>query len=153
MNYPIAIHKDADSDYGVIVPDLPGCFSAGKTIDDAVAMAKEAIELHIEGLIEEGLVVPEPSDIQTHESDPDYRGAVWAIVSIDPSDLRIRAKRINITMPERVLDAVDRFARTHNETRSGLLTKAADAYVRSGGKRRLKAGPNIGATGRLYLKK
>ena len=127
MNYPIAIHKD--SDYGVTVPDLPGCFSAGKTIDDAVAMAKEAIELHIEGLIEEGEVVPEPSDIQAHQDHPDYRGAVWAIVSINPSDLRIRAKRINITMPERVLDAVDRFARSHNETRSGLLTKAVNAYI------------------------
>ena len=35
MNYPIVIHKDADSDYGVTVPDLPGCFSAGKTLDES----------------------------------------------------------------------------------------------------------------------
>ena len=58
MNYPVVLHKDRDSDYGVTVPDLPGCFSAGKTVDEALAMAKEAIELHIEELIDEGLPVP-----------------------------------------------------------------------------------------------
>ena len=49
MNYPIVIRKQKRSDYGVTVPDLPGCFSAGKTLDDALAMAREAIELHLEG--------------------------------------------------------------------------------------------------------
>ena len=58
MNYPIVIHKDKRSDYGVTVPDLPGCFSAGGTLDEALAMAKEAIELHLEGLIEEGQPIP-----------------------------------------------------------------------------------------------
>ena len=43
---PVVIHKDADSDYAVTVPDLPGCFSAGETLDETLAMAKEAIELH-----------------------------------------------------------------------------------------------------------
>lgn len=130
MNYPIVIHKDADSDYGVIVPDLPGCFSAGSTLDEALAMAREAVELHLEGLIEEGLVVPDPGSIDYYQHRPEYKGGVWAVVAVDPSSLRIRAKRINITMPERVLDALDRFASAQNDTRSGLLTKAAVAYIR-----------------------
>ena len=50
MRYPIVIHKDTDSDYGVIVPDLPGCFSAGTTLDEAMSMAQDAIECHIGGL-------------------------------------------------------------------------------------------------------
>ncbi len=44
MKYSVVIHKDSKSDYGVIVPDLPGCFSAGSTIDEALENAKEAIE-------------------------------------------------------------------------------------------------------------
>ncbi len=60
MNYPVVLHKDKTSDYGVTVPDLPGCFSAGKTVDEALAMAKEAIELHLEGLTDEGQPVPRP---------------------------------------------------------------------------------------------
>lgn len=132
MNYPIVIHKDEDSDYGVTVPDLPGCFSAGSTLDEAIAMAQEAIELHLEGLIEEGQPVPEPGAVEDYQDMPEYKGGVWAVVSIAPSSLRVEAKRVNITMPRRILDAVDRFAKAENETRSGLLVKAATAYINRG---------------------
>jgi predicted RNase H-like HicB family nuclease len=140
MNYPVAIHKDKGSDYGVIVPDLPGCFSAGRTLDEALAMAKEAIELHLEGLIEEGQVVPRPDRIEDHKDDPDYKGGIWAIVTIDPSNLRLKAKRINITVPERILDAIDRAAKAENETRSGLLVKAATAFISGRGRKGTRHG-------------
>lgn len=139
MNYPIVIHKDADSDYGVTVPDLPGCFTAGSTIDEAIAMAQEAIELHLEGLIEEGEVVPEPRPIEGYQGAREYKAGVWAVVSISPSSLRVEAKRVNITMPRRILDAVDRFARAENETRSGLLVKAATAYMDHASPKRKRA--------------
>lgn len=83
MHYPIVIHKDKASDYGVIVPDLPGCFTAGDTMDEAIHMAHEAIELHLEGLIEEGEAVPEPGRIEDHQHNPDYAGGAWAVVSVD----------------------------------------------------------------------
>ncbi|NQT88095.1 type II toxin-antitoxin system HicB family antitoxin [bacterium] len=129
MNYPIVIHKDEDSDYGVTVPDLPGCFSAGRTVDEAIDMAREAIELHLEGLIEDGALAPSPSSIEDCRAKPEFKDGIWAVVSIAPSHLRLKAKRVNITMPERVLDAVDRYAETEDETRSGLLVKAALAYM------------------------
>jgi predicted RNase H-like HicB family nuclease len=104
------IHKDKGSDYGVTVPDLPGCFSAGATLDEALAMAREAIELHVEGLIAEGLPVPEPTSIEERRNKSDHAGGTWAVVAINPATLRAHSKRINITMPERILDAVDRYA-------------------------------------------
>ena len=70
MNYPVVLHKDRDSDYGVTVPDLPGCFSAGKSVDEALAMAREAIELHLEGLIDEGQQIPPLGSIQEHQHNP-----------------------------------------------------------------------------------
>ena len=89
MNYPIAIHKDSDSDYGVIVPDLPGCFSAGSTIDEALLMAREAVELHLQGLMDDGQTIPLPSDIETLRANPDFADAIWALVSADvPSQQR-----------------------------------------------------------------
>ena len=130
MNFPIIIHKEPTSDYGVTVPDLPGCFSAGSTMDETLIMAKEAIELHLEGLCEEGLPIPEPGTVEQHRGNPDYRDGIWAVVSVDTRNLRLKAKRINITMPERVLNAIDRYANSHNETRSGLLVKAAVSYMR-----------------------
>jgi len=129
MRYPIVIHKDRKSDYGVTVPDLPGCFSAGKTMDEAMTMAKEAVELHLEGLIEEGLPIPDPSAIERHKRNADFSGGTWAIVEVNMSDLRSPAKRVNITLPRRVLESIDHFAVKHGETRSGLLAKAATNYI------------------------
>ena len=130
MNFPIVIHKDPDSEYGVTVPDLPGCFSAGSTLDETMAMAREAIELHVEGLMEEGYPVPEPSGLDAHRDNPDYADGTWAIVSVDLSKL-MKAKRVNITMPEHVLTTVDRFAADTGETRSGLLVRAVTDYIAS----------------------
>ena len=78
MKYPIAIEPgDAGHAYGVVVPDLPGCFSAGDTLDEAIDNAKEAIQLWLEGDI------PEHRTITAHQANPDFAGWAWAIVSID----------------------------------------------------------------------
>ena len=103
MNFPIVIHKDEQSDYGVTVPDLPGCFSAGRTIDEALTMAKEAIELHLEGLAHEGQAIPLPGSIEQHQAKRAHRGGFWALVSIDENTLRGKVVRLSITMPERVV--------------------------------------------------
>lgn len=129
MHYPVVIHKDPSSDYGVIVPDLPGCVSAGVTVDEALANVREAIELHLEGLIEEGMAIPEPGLIEDYRRKRDYAGGTWAVVAVDPGNLRVKAKRLAVTMPERIVDAVDRYAKQQGETRSGLLTKAAIRYI------------------------
>jgi len=55
MKYPIAIEPgDADHAFGVAVPDLPGCFSAGDTLDEAMDNAREAIDLWLETVIDDG---------------------------------------------------------------------------------------------------
>lgn len=46
--YTAIIHKDEDSGYGVSFPDVPGCFSAGETLDEALQMGAEALALHFE---------------------------------------------------------------------------------------------------------
>ena len=134
-NYPVVIHKDRKSDYGVSVPDLPGCVSAGATVDDALAMIREAIERHMEGLIEEGDIVPLPTPIEKLRADPEYAdgpgggGGTWAIVNVDESTPRVKIARVGITIPQRVLDAIDRHAKANGETRSGLLARAAMRHI------------------------
>ena len=83
MRYPVVIHKETDSDYGVTVPDLPGCFSAGGTLDDALAQSVEAIECHIEGLLLDNEPVPAPQTIESHQQNPDYAGGIWTLVTVD----------------------------------------------------------------------
>jgi len=59
------VHKDADSDYGVSFPDFLGCVTAGVTLEEARAMAEEALAFHVEGMLEDGSETPEPSSLET----------------------------------------------------------------------------------------
>ena len=129
MRFPIVIHKDACSGYGVTVPDLPGCFSAGDTLDEAIESAREAIACHIEGLLMDGELIPARASLEEHQANEDYRGGVWAIVAVDISKLSSKTRRINITLPERVLAIVDQAAVREGQSRSGLLARAALSYV------------------------
>lgn len=129
MRYPVVIHKDPDSDYGVTVPDLPGCFSAGETMEDALTQAVEGIECHLEGLLLDNEPIPTPRAIDLHRQNPDYADGVWALVNVDLSKISGKARRVNITLPERLLTLVDQYAAQRGETRSGLIAEATMAYI------------------------
>ncbi len=129
MRFPIVVHKDACSGYGVTVPDLPGCFSAGDSLDEAIESAREAIACHIEGLLMDGEPIPGRSSLEAHQGNEDYRDGVWAIVAVDVSKLSSETRRINITIPARVLDIVDQAAVREGQSRSGFLAQAALSYV------------------------
>ena len=81
-NYPIVIHKEPDTDYCVIVPDLPGCITAGDTLDEAQNQALEAIQCHIEGMLLDGEPIPEPKDLAYYQNNPDYADGTWKFVAI-----------------------------------------------------------------------
>lgn len=129
MRYSVVIHKDVDTDYGVTVPDLSGCFSAGDTVDNALIETIEAIECHIEGLLLDGEPIPAPKSIEFHRNNPDYADGIWAFVSVDLSKLSGKSKRVNITVPERLLSIMDQYALQHGETRSGLITQATIEFI------------------------
>ena len=80
--YPIVIYKDPDSDYGMMVPDLPGCYTFGDTVADVLKQAVEAIELHLEGMLLDGDTIPEPKNIAFHETNPEYADGVWKTITI-----------------------------------------------------------------------
>ena len=120
--YIALIHKEADSDFGVSFPDFPGVITAGTDLDDARAMAEEALALHIEGMSEDGEVIPEPSTLDEVMSDPNNRTGVAILVSVKAE--QPKAVRVNITLPEDVLERIDRYAEAHGFTRSGLLAQA-----------------------------
>lgn len=126
MRYPVAIEEgDARHAHGVVVPDLPGCFSAGDTFDEALSNAQEAILLHLEGLLDAGKAIPKPSAIEKLRRKREFKNWTWAVVDVDMSQLGDKATRINITLPQRILRAVDSHARRTGESRSGFLARAA----------------------------
>ena len=107
-HYPIVIHKDSDSDYCVTVPDLPGCITAGDTLEDAQNQAAEAIQCHVEGMLLDGEPIPEAKEIAFHQDNPDYADGVWkSITTVLPDISEIRVSR-----PRRIQKFFRRFSQT-----------------------------------------
>lgn len=132
MLFPIAIEPGSDTTaFGVVVPDIPGCFSAGDTLDEALSNAKEAIDFHLEGMVEDGDDIPVASSVQAHAANPEYQGFIWAVVDIDIAQYLGKAEKINVTLPASLITRIDRFVSTHPEykTRSGFLATAALATL------------------------
>jgi predicted RNase H-like HicB family nuclease len=130
MRFPVVLHSDDGVRFGVTVPDLPGCFSTGNDFDEALDSVKEAIDLHLEGLVEEGGEIPVPRPISEHRANPDFADGIWATVDVDVTKYDGRAEKINITLPRRLLSKIDDHVRTHGATRSGFLADAARAAMR-----------------------
>ncbi len=129
MHYPILIRRSRRT-FKATVPDLPGCTSAGDSIEDAIVQVREAIELHLQGLIEDGEVPPEPTPIDTLQADTENAaGICWALVRIEPNALSSRPKKVLISLPETLLVAMDAYADREGETRSGFIARAAWAYL------------------------
>jgi len=122
--YPIAIEPGTDSTaFGVIVPDLPGCFSAGDTLDEAISAAEEAAAAWIDAALDDSLPIPQPSSLDAIRSMPAYAGWIFGVVTLDPALLDDTVERVNITLPRRVLKRLDALARSTGDTRSGTIAK------------------------------
>jgi predicted RNase H-like HicB family nuclease len=127
MRYPIAIKPGTRRRaWGVVVPDLPGCFSAADSgVDEAIDKAREAIAVWIEAAVDAGEAIPVPSSIDALRKSPDYEGWIWAVVDVDPEILDETVERVNITLPRRVLARLDAKARRAGATRSGFIAQLA----------------------------
>mgnify|MGYP002783852894 FL=1 len=133
MKFTIAIEPGTRrTAFGVVVPDLPGCFSAGDTVEEAFDNVREAIELHCEMLAEDGQDLPEPRPMSDWQADREYAGWTWGIVDVAVERYFGPAEKINITVPARLLKKIDQHAKAHGQTRSGFMTQAAlDAMRRA----------------------
>jgi predicted RNase H-like HicB family nuclease len=122
--YIALLRKDPASDFGVDFPDFPGCVTAGKTLEDARRMAAEALALHIEGMTEDRQAIPAPSGLDDVMDDPANRDAVAFLV--DAVTHPARNVRVNVMLPEDLLDAIDRVS----TNRSRFLADAARASLK-----------------------
>ncbi|GFO56187.1 CopG family transcriptional regulator [Geomonas sp. Red276] len=127
MLYPAYIHLgDEEHAHGVTIPDFPGCFSAADEWVDLPRMIQEAAEVYFEG---EDMPVPAPTPLEKLAANPDYQGGVWLLVDIDLAKLKVKARRVNITLSEKLLYEIDEYAEQNHMTRSGLLAQAADQFI------------------------
>lgn len=122
MRYPIAIESGTETTaFGVVIPDLPGAFSAGDTLDEAMAGAEEAAAGWIDATLDAGGAIPPPSSLEAIRNNPDYNGWLFGVITVDPALLDDTIERVNITLPRRVLRRLDALARSAGESRSGYI--------------------------------
>jgi predicted RNase H-like HicB family nuclease len=129
MHYPVVIQKRGDSEYQVLVPDITGCITVGPTMEAALQLTTDTLELHIDGLTQSGRPIPSARRIEDHQSKTEFANGVWALIAIDISKRLGKSKRINITMPERLLLQIDKFTASSGGNRSGFLADAAMNYI------------------------
>jgi len=123
-NYIALIRKDPGSDFGVEFPDFPGCVSARRDLDEARRMAAEALALHIQGMLEDGVPLPSPSSLDTIMNDTANRDAVAFLV--DSVGAPPRGVRLIVILPEDLVREIDRTTRN----RSRFLAEAAREKLR-----------------------
>jgi len=122
MRYPILIEEGSkDTAFGVVVPDLPGCFSAGDRLDEALDAVKEAVAAWVDGALDANLPVPAASSLEDARRLPGYMGWTVGVVELDPALFDDSIERVNITLPKRVLRRLDDLAATRHQSRGAFI--------------------------------
>ena len=116
QTYWALVHYDGQGDYGISFPDFPGCVSAAATMNELVEMGTEALTFHIDGMNEDGEVIPPPSS--AIEMIDDAVGIVAITVTIPG-----KKRRINLTLDANLIDQIE--AKHGKRHVSGFLEEAA----------------------------
>ncbi|MEI8096461.1 MAG: type II toxin-antitoxin system HicB family antitoxin [Spirochaetales bacterium] len=107
--YPAYFHRDEAGLYGIEFPDLPGCFSAGDDLEDALSMAREALSLHLYGLLDDGDLPPAATD---PERVPQKEGAFVVPIEGRPEmvrdAIRNRSVKKTLTIPNWLNEEAER---------------------------------------------
>jgi predicted RNase H-like HicB family nuclease len=119
--YPAIIERSGKG-YSVFFPDLPGCTSWGATVTEAALNAEEALDGHLLVSVQHGDEVADPSALEDIGHDPEVDEVARLLVRADKPG---KAVRLNITMDEGLVAAIDRVAKN----RSGFLAEAARAAL------------------------
>ncbi|WP_372055678.1 type II toxin-antitoxin system HicB family antitoxin [Tistrella mobilis] len=124
MRYPILIEEGSETTaFGVVVPDLPGCFSAGDTLDEALAAAEEAAAAWIDASLDAGDPIPAPSSLGDVRKLPGYEGWGLGVIDVDPALFDDTIERVNITLPKRVLRRLDALAASRHQSRGAFIAE------------------------------
>jgi hypothetical protein len=121
MLYPLHVWKNQQGAYSARFPDLPGILTGADNLADLPAAAQAAVS----AAFAHGLEMADASAVEQWCDSADYAGGFWLLVTIDRSKINLRSIRVNITLPEKLLNDIDVFTKSRNWTRSGFLAQAA----------------------------
>lgn len=129
-SYIALVRKDSNSDYGVEFPDFPGCVTATQDLEEAPRLAEEALRFHVEGLLEDGETLPQPSRLEEIMASPENQDTLALLVTLPDTPGRVQ---INMDLPEDTVRKLDDQARSRGLSRSAFLVEALEDAVRKPG--------------------
>jgi predicted RNase H-like HicB family nuclease len=135
MSRYVALIDGKAGAYGVVVPDLPGCTSGGRSIDAALRNAVDAVRLWAEDARADGETLPRARSIETLRRDPEVAAALvkGAALAIVPLVLDAgRPAKANLSVDAGLLEAIDEAAEAHGLTRSAFIASAAREKIARG---------------------
>ncbi|MBN2894582.1 MAG: type II toxin-antitoxin system HicB family antitoxin [Campylobacterales bacterium] len=125
--YPAVFEETSDGGYSVFFPDVAGCISAGHDLEEAITMAKEALSLHLSELINDNEEAPA---VDLNHAKEEAEGCLLMMIEPNPAIISRRTKehavRVNITIPQMLLERADRYAKAANINRSRLIALALE---------------------------
>jgi len=122
MLYPVYVHKDDGCAWGAIVPDMPGVVTAADSLDALPDMVQEAVELMYE---DSPHAVPAASSLERYRHDDDFQDGIWMLLEIDLSRVKVPSVRLDISLPEPLVQRIDAAAQRRGQSRSAFLAQAA----------------------------
>ncbi|QSH41221.1 type II toxin-antitoxin system HicB family antitoxin [Lentisphaerota bacterium ZTH] len=128
--YTALLHGvDEEGDVGVTFPDFPGCISQGENVDEALRKGREALEFHLEGMLEEKLPIPEVSSrTEVVKAVKECEESVYpSLIEVEMPETQ--KERINVTISRYKLNKIDTYAKSHHLKRSAFLEQAAMDYI------------------------
>ena len=136
QTYVAVLERGSDGAFGVFFPDLPGCVTAAADAAEAMTEAREALALHVEGMVEDGAVLPTPSSVHAFGPDdfPDVDVVSLFFVDVEVPDApRETPARINVSLLPSLIARIDAAADNNKMTRSALLSVAARQWLAANG--------------------
>jgi len=132
MAQVIAIVHEEEGAYGISFPDFPGCVSGGNSLDEATRRGRETLRAHVASMLEDGESLPVPRTLDQLKKDRTFRAdSADGLVLALPLDVPSRAIRINISLDENLVTAVDQAAERQGLSRSAFIAEAAKEKLKA----------------------
>ena len=129
--YIARVYKDPHSAFGVSLPDLPGCYGAGESYDEALENAKISLREYAQALADDGDEMPKPrthSELMSDATEAvEFNNAAF-IAEIPLVTVGSR-RRVNVSLDDKMLAAIDHAAKIAGVNRSVLLSEAASQWI------------------------
>ena len=131
MPFAHAVLHEENGAFGISFPDFPGCITGADSEEEAIRKADEVLTFHVGGMLEDGEVLPVRRSLRDLLADPETREALSdGVLFLARYELPRKSIRINISMDETLIEAIDRAAEHANQSRSGFLADAARQRIR-----------------------